>query len=155
MTISQPLIVLDQNPLGGKVYLGQGSKPCPNCMDTSQLKFLHLATSEKNGHLMISTQQSSIFQSNDKKWEIPRSQVRAFSILGEGCFGQVFKGEVENIPGNDEGPTVVAIKTLKNNATDKDKRDLLNELSVMKMMETHPNVVRLLGKEQIQMFTIS
>ena len=104
---------------------------------------------------MISTQQSSIFQSNDKKWEIPRSQVRAFSILGEGCFGQVFKGEVENIPGNDEGPTVVAIKTLKNNATDKDKRDLLNELSVMKMMETHPNVVRLLGKEQIQMFTIS
>jgi len=80
-----------------------------------------------------------------KKWEIPRSQVRAFSILGEGCFGQVFKGEVENIPGNDEGPTVVAIKTLKNNATDKDKRDLLNELSVMKMMETHPNVVRLLG----------
>ena len=43
MAISQPLTVLDQNPLGGKLYLGQGSKPCPNCMDTSQLKFLHLA----------------------------------------------------------------------------------------------------------------
>ena len=52
MAISQPLMVLDQNPLGGKVYLGQGSKPCPNCMDTSQLKFLHLATLEKNGHLI-------------------------------------------------------------------------------------------------------
>ena len=51
MAISQPIMVLDQNPLGVKVYLGQGSKPCPNCTDTSQVKFLHLVTSEKNGHL--------------------------------------------------------------------------------------------------------
>ena len=41
---------------------------------------------------------------------------------------------------------MVAIKTLKFTATEKDKRDLLNELSVMKMMDPHPNVVRLLGK---------
>ena len=34
------------------------------------------------------------FQSNDKKWEIPRGQVKTFSKLGEGCFGQVWKGEV-------------------------------------------------------------
>ena len=33
-------------------------------------------------------------QSNDKKWEIPRGQVKTFSKLGEGCFGQVWKGEV-------------------------------------------------------------
>jgi len=84
--------------------------------------------------------------SNDKKWEIPRSQVKTFSRLGEGCFGQVWKGEVENVPESDEiGRTVVAIKCLKPNATEKDKRDLLNELSVMKMMDPHPNVVRLLG----------
>lgn len=86
-----------------------------------------------------------LFQNNDnKKWEIPRNQVRPFSILGEGCFGQVYKGEVENIAGMDE-PAIVAIKTLKTNATEKDKRDLLNELAVMKMMDPHPNVVRLLG----------
>jgi len=83
--------------------------------------------------------------SNDKKWEIPRSQVKTFSKLGEGCFGQVWKGEVENIPGSEDNRTVVAIKTLKFTATEKDKRDLLNELSVMKMMDPHPNVVRLLG----------
>merc|ERR1719266_2163988 len=66
--------------------------------------------------------------SNDKKWEIPRSQVKTFSRLGEGCFGQVWKGEVENVPESDEiGRTVVAIKCLKPNATEKDKRDLLNE----------------------------
>ena len=53
IAISQPLIVLDQNPLGWKDYLGKGSKPCPNCMDISELKFLHLVTSKKNGHLMF------------------------------------------------------------------------------------------------------
>ena len=57
-----------------------------------------------------------------------------------------FLCQVENIPGSDECRTVVAIKTLKSTATEKDKRDLLNELSVMKMMDPHPNVVRLLGK---------
>ena len=72
--------------------------------------------------------------------------MKTFSRLGEGCFGQVWKGEVENVPESDEiGRTVVAIKCLKPNATEKDKRDLLNELSVMKMMDPHPNVVRLLG----------
>ena len=50
--ITQPIIVLDQNPLGAKVYLGQGSKPCTNCTGTSQVKFLHLVTSEKNGRLI-------------------------------------------------------------------------------------------------------
>ena len=44
MAISPPLLVLDQNPLGGKLYLGKGSKPCPNCTDIWQLKFLHLVT---------------------------------------------------------------------------------------------------------------
>lgn len=79
-----------------------------------------------------------------KKWEIPRNQIRVFSILGQGCFGQVFKGEAESVPGM-EGPTIVAIKTLKSTATEKDKKDLLNELAVMKMMDAHPNVVQLLG----------
>ena len=51
MAISLPLLVLDQNPLGCKLYLGKGSKPCPNCMDIWQLKFLHLVTPKKNGHL--------------------------------------------------------------------------------------------------------
>lgn len=40
---------------------------------------------------------------------------------------------------------MVAVKTLKENANEKEKSDLLSELQVMKMLETHPNVVRLLG----------
>jgi Protein tyrosine and serine/threonine kinase len=40
---------------------------------------------------------------------------------------------------------VVAVKTLKDNAGDKERDDLKQELHVMKMLEPHANVVRLLG----------
>ena len=39
----------------------------------------------------------------------------------------------------------VAVKTLKESAADKEKKDLQHELAVMKMLDPHPNVVRLLG----------
>ena len=39
----------------------------------------------------------------------------------------------------------MAVKTLRNSATEKEKRDLLHELGVMKLLDPHPNVVRLLG----------
>lgn len=48
-------------------------------------------------------------------------------------------------PGKDNGPSVVAVKTLKENANEKEKSDLISELQVMKMLEPHQNVVRLLG----------
>ena len=44
-----------------------------------------------------------------------------------------------------EGASVVAVKTLKDNASDKERDDLKQELHVMKMLEPHANVVRLLG----------
>lgn len=31
------------------------------------------------------------------KWEIPRHHIKVFNILGEGCFGQVWKCEALNI----------------------------------------------------------
>ena len=42
---------------------------------------------------------------------------------------------------------MVAVKTLKESASNKEKDDLLDELKLMKMLlnEPHPNVVRLLG----------
>lgn len=78
------------------------------------------------------------------RWEFPRHQIKVFSILGEGCFGQVWKCEATNISGH-EGPTIVAVKTLKENAGERERTDLLQELQVMKSLEPHPNVVKLLG----------
>lgn len=49
-----------------------------------------------------------------------------------------------NITGSEE-PVIVAVKTLKENATEKEKKELLSELGVMKLINPHPNVVTLLG----------
>ncbi|KZC08588.1 Tyrosine kinase receptor Cad96Ca [Dufourea novaeangliae] len=78
-----------------------------------------------------------------------------FNILGEGCFGQVWKCEALDID-EKSGTKIVAVKTLKENATERDRLDLAQELRVMKNMEPHPNVVRLLGccTEREPMFVI-
>ncbi|XP_015520313.2 tyrosine kinase receptor Cad96Ca isoform X1 [Neodiprion virginianus] len=88
-------------------------------------------------------------------WEFPRHRLKIFNILGEGCFGQVWKCEAQDIDGK-PGPSIVAVKTLKENATERERLDLAQELKVMKSLETHPNVVRLLGccTEREPMFVI-
>ncbi|XP_012283443.1 tyrosine kinase receptor Cad96Ca [Orussus abietinus] len=83
-------------------------------------------------------------KSSEDKWEYPRHRLKVFNILGEGCFGQVWKCEAMDIDGR-PGPTIVAIKTLKENATERERVDLAQELRVLKTLEPHPNVVRLLG----------
>lgn len=80
----------------------------------------------------------------DEKWEFPRHHLHFMGILGEGCFGQVWKCEAFNIFDNN-AKDIVAVKTLKENASEKEKKDLLTELEIMKMLEPHPNVVTLLG----------
>ncbi|KAJ1525989.1 hypothetical protein ONE63_009169 [Megalurothrips usitatus] len=78
------------------------------------------------------------------RWEFPRHRLQVFDILGEGCFGQVWRCEAVDIDGK-EGKSTVAVKTLKENAGEKERTDLLQELAVMKTLEPHPNVVRLLA----------
>lgn len=75
-------------------------------------------------------------------WDLPRSSlVLTTEQLGNGQFGLVKKGYVRmrgiKVP--------VAIKSLKENASDKDKRDFLNELAILKQVGKHPNVVCLVG----------
>lgn len=67
-----------------------------------------------------------------------------FNILGEGAFGQVWRCEAIDIEGR-EGVSITAVKTLKENASEAERNDLLSELQVLKSLEPHVNVVRLLG----------
>lgn len=67
-----------------------------------------------------------------------------FNILGEGAFGQVWRCEATDLDGK-EGVSITAVKTLKENASDAERNDLLSELQVLKSLEPHINVVRLLG----------
>lgn len=78
------------------------------------------------------------------RWEFPRHRLKVFNILGEGAFGQVWRCEATDIDGV-EGISTVAVKTLKENAIESEKNDLVSELQVMKSLEPHVNVVRLLG----------
>lgn len=117
-----------------------------------QLKKSSHSSNNGNVYDITSGAGNAITDFDPKKWEIPRSRIRFNSIndrIGEGCFGVVYRGVLENNPDDNnsvnEYSTVVAIKTLKINATEKDKKDLLNELAIMKMLEPHPNVVSLLG----------
>ena len=59
-------------------------------------------------------------------------------------FFQVWKAEAENICGYD-GTVLVAVKTTKEKAPDKEKSDLLQEMQIMQKIGHHPNVVTLLG----------
>lgn len=99
--------------------------------------------------------QAGIQSKQEDKWEFPRHRLKVFNILGEGCFGQVWKCEALDIDGK-SGPTIVAVKTLKENATERERLDLAQELRVMKNLDPHPNVVRLLGccTEREPMFVI-
>lgn len=69
------------------------------------------------------------------------SSIRFIQELGEGAFGKVYKGEIVGVDG---GPLLVAIKTLKENATAKTANDFRREVDLMSELR-HPNIVCLLG----------
>ncbi|XP_031634138.1 tyrosine kinase receptor Cad96Ca [Contarinia nasturtii] len=101
----------------------------------------------ENSHMQATSQlstSSSNSQGKSDRWDFPRHRLKFFNILGEGAFGQVWRCEAIDMNGK-EGVTTVAVKTLKENATDIERNDLHSELQVMKTLDPHINVVRLLG----------
>ncbi|XP_067160704.1 fibroblast growth factor receptor 4 isoform X2 [Apteryx mantelli] len=82
----------------------------------------------------------------DSKWEFPRDKLVLGKPLGEGCFGQVVRAEAYGIDRDRPDRAVtVAVKMLKDNATDKDLADLISEMEMMKLMDKHKNIINLLG----------
>nr|XP_045366017.1 fibroblast growth factor receptor 4 isoform X3 [Camelus bactrianus] len=66
--------------------------------------------------------------------------------LGEGCFGQVVCAEAFGMdPSRPDQASTVAVKMLKDNASDKDLADLVSEMEVMKLIGRHKNIINLLG----------
>lgn len=81
----------------------------------------------------------------NKNWECPRSKLKLLTILGQGNFGQVWKAEAEDMPGHDGMARLVAVKTVKEGATEKEHGELIKELEIMQQIGSHPNIVTLLG----------
>ncbi|XP_063780889.1 fibroblast growth factor receptor 3 isoform X3 [Pseudophryne corroboree] len=82
----------------------------------------------------------------DPKWELPRTRLTLGKPLGEGCFGQVVMAEAIGIDKDKPNKaSTVAVKMLKDDATDKDLSDLVSEMEMMKMIGKHKNIINLLG----------
>ncbi|CAK9299053.1 unnamed protein product [Gordionus sp. m RMFG-2023] len=105
----------------------------------------------------------------DPLWEISRNRIKLGKKVGEGAFGSVSEAELlyyENplLTENDVQKTnydkigyfqsnesnlsmqkTVAVKMLKENATDTELADLISELEVMKVIGHHKNIINLLG----------
>ncbi|XP_022787743.1 uncharacterized protein LOC111327749 isoform X2 [Stylophora pistillata] len=73
--------------------------------------------------------------------EIPRTDVTLKEKLGEGAFGEVYRGLVRM----DGQVRACAVKSIKENAREKDRKDLLNELQIMVTVGEHPNIISLIG----------
>ncbi|XP_060053197.1 fibroblast growth factor receptor 4 isoform X2 [Erinaceus europaeus] len=82
----------------------------------------------------------------DPQWEFPRDRLVLGKPLGEGCFGQVVCAQALGMdPARPDQVCTVAVKMLKDNASDKDLSDLVSEMEVMKLIGRHKNIINLLG----------
>ncbi|XP_037069181.1 fibroblast growth factor receptor 3-like [Pollicipes pollicipes] len=80
----------------------------------------------------------------DPLWEIPRCRLQLGKQLGEGAFGRVVRGALDN-PAKPNASIVVAVKMLKEGHTDAELLDLVSEMEVMKMIGRHINIINLVG----------
>ncbi|XP_056235252.1 insulin receptor b [Seriola aureovittata] len=77
------------------------------------------------------------------EWEVPREKITVLRELGQGSFGMVYEGIAKDIVKGDPD-TRVAVKTVNESASLRERIEFLNEASVMKAFSCH-HVVRLLG----------
>ncbi|XP_052332101.1 insulin receptor-like [Oncorhynchus keta] len=76
-------------------------------------------------------------------WEVGRDKINILRELGQGSFGMVYEGIAKDIV-KGEPETHVAVKTVNESASLRERIEFLNEASVMKGFTCH-HVVRLMG----------
>ncbi|XP_012812753.1 fibroblast growth factor receptor 3 isoform X3 [Xenopus tropicalis] len=110
--------------------------------NTPLVRITHLSSSD--GTMLANV--SELGLPLDPKWELLRTRLTLGKPLGEGCFGQVVMAEAIGIEKERPNkPVTVAVKMLKDDATDKDLSDLVSEMEMMKMIGKHKNIINLLG----------
>ncbi|XP_073254840.1 tyrosine kinase receptor Cad96Ca-like [Porites lutea] len=79
-------------------------------------------------------------------WEVAPKQVDLQHTLGSGSFGEVWKAVVSGLKGV-AGETTVAVKKLKRNCSEVEKKSLAQEIELGKSLDgnKHPNIVNFLG----------
>lgn len=77
------------------------------------------------------------------EWEVPRDKITLLRELGQGSFGMVYEGIAKDIV-KGEPETRVAVKTVNESASLRERIEFLNEASVMKGFSCH-HVVSITG----------
>uniref|UniRef100_G1QHU4 Insulin receptor n=1 Tax=Nomascus leucogenys TaxID=61853 RepID=G1QHU4_NOMLE len=70
------------------------------------------------------------------EWEVPREKITLLRELGQGSFGMVYEGNARDII-KGEAETRVAVKTVNESASLRERIEFLNEASVMKGFTCH------------------
>lgn len=70
------------------------------------------------------------------EWEVAREKITMHKELGQGSFGMVYEGIAKGVV-KDEPETRVAIKTVNESASMRERIEFLNEASVMKEFNCH------------------
>ena len=78
-----------------------------------------------------------------EKLEYPRNDIIYLRDIGQGAFGRVFQGKAPGLAAGEEF-SMVAVKMLKEDATDNLQSDFEKEASILAEFD-HPNIVKLLG----------
>uniref|UniRef100_A0A665WYA6 Fibroblast growth factor receptor n=1 Tax=Echeneis naucrates TaxID=173247 RepID=A0A665WYA6_ECHNA len=135
------LIITDSFSLRRLVCVSLDSNSSMNS-NTPLVRIARLSSSD--GPMLANV--SELELPSDPKWEFPRTRLTLGKPLGEGCFGQVVMAEAVGIDKEKPNkPLTVAVKMLKDDATDKDLSDLVSEMEMMKMIGKHKNIINLLG----------
>ncbi|XP_040275159.1 fibroblast growth factor receptor 3 isoform X1 [Bufo bufo] len=128
-------------PLKRQVTVSLESNSSMNS-NTPLVRITHLSSTD--GTMLANV--SELGLPTDPKWELSRSRLTLGKPLGEGCFGQVVMAEAIGIDKDKPNKAItVAVKMLKDDATDKDLSDLVSEMEMMKMIGKHKNIINLLG----------
>ncbi len=77
------------------------------------------------------------------EWEVSRDKIELMRELGKGSFGMVYEGIAYGII-EEEQKLKVAVKTVNENASIRDRIEFLQEASIMKAFNCN-HIVRLLG----------
>uniref|UniRef100_A0AAQ5Z023 Tyrosine-protein kinase receptor n=1 Tax=Amphiprion ocellaris TaxID=80972 RepID=A0AAQ5Z023_AMPOC len=121
----------------------------PNLFSVSEKGSLLFCCRQTEGPLgdLITSPNPEYFSANDMyvpdEWEVPREKITLLRELGQGSFGMVYEGIAKDIVKGDPD-TRVAVKTVNESASLRERIEFLNEASVMKAFSCH-HVVRLLG----------
>lgn len=77
------------------------------------------------------------------EWTFPRSNLERLDKIGEGQFGEVWRYVARRRGGMED---IVAVKQLKNRAGlgNRERLELIAEIEIMKSVNHHPNVIKLL-----------